>query len=280
MIIKDLLERNVLKENEVPDFVHKNLGYMTMLGSVTYGASSDMSDKDVYGFCFPPVEYLFPNRQGCIEGFVEDKKVFNQWQLLHLKDDANEVEYDFNIYNIVKFIHLCSENNPNMLETLFTDQEFVMFESGAASMLRENKHILLHQGAYAKFAGFAMSQIHKIDSKEATENPKRQALIAQYGWDTKFGYHAVRIMDEGFQIAETGTLDLRKNSQKLLDIRQGKWTKQEVVDYVKEKDSLIKDVFAKSGLPKYPDRAKVKSLLLDVLEYQYGDLRQYGYVYP
>ncbi len=42
----------------------RNMHYITMMGSVAYGVSSDTSDVDVYSFCIPPLEELFSASTG------------------------------------------------------------------------------------------------------------------------------------------------------------------------------------------------------------------------
>ena len=44
-----------------PRFVPTNTHSETMMGSVAYGVSGDTSDVDVYGFCIPPKDELFPH---------------------------------------------------------------------------------------------------------------------------------------------------------------------------------------------------------------------------
>lgn len=67
------------------------------MGSVAYGVSNDLSDMDIYGFCVPPVNYVFPHTKGYIHGF-DQIKGFDQYQQHHVQHkDRN---YDFSIYSI------------------------------------------------------------------------------------------------------------------------------------------------------------------------------------
>jgi len=43
-----------------PKWLPANVHYLTIMGSVAYGVSADASDMDVYGFCIPPKEVVFP----------------------------------------------------------------------------------------------------------------------------------------------------------------------------------------------------------------------------
>lgn len=67
-------EKKVTPPRWLPD----NLIYLTMMGSVAYGVSSDTSDMDVYGLCIPPKEDIFPHLQGIIPGFGRQQQRFEQ----------------------------------------------------------------------------------------------------------------------------------------------------------------------------------------------------------
>src|SRR5262249_23542940 len=103
-----------------PSFVPANIHYETIMGSEAYGVSSGDSDKDVYGFCIPPKSYLFPHLAGEIEGFGRQKKRFEQYQQHHIEDKESGKVYDLSIYSIAKYFQLCMENNPNMIDSLYT----------------------------------------------------------------------------------------------------------------------------------------------------------------
>lgn len=52
-----------------PAFVVSNTMYETIMGSVCYGVSDDLSDFDTLGFCIPPRDMIFPHLAGEIDGF-------------------------------------------------------------------------------------------------------------------------------------------------------------------------------------------------------------------
>ena len=67
-----------------PSFLPLNIQQEVMMGSVAYGVSGDTSDVDVYGFCIPEKEVLFPHLAGEIQGFGRQKKKFEQYQQHHI----------------------------------------------------------------------------------------------------------------------------------------------------------------------------------------------------
>lgn len=259
-----------------PDFVVSNTMYETVMGSVAYGVSDDLSDYDTVGFCIPPKDMIFPHLRGEIEGFGRQKKRFNGYQQHHVKDpdalNGRGREYDLNIYSIVQFFHLCMENNPNMVDTLFTAQECVLHCSKIGNMVRDARRTFLHKGAWHKYKGYAYSQLHLMDSKNPEPGSKRDQIRERYGYDVKFAYHVVRLMDEAEQILTTGDIDLRRNREQLKAIRRGEVPKEDIVRMFTEKERHLEAAYQSSPLPHGPDEAAIKTLLLACLEEHYGSL--------
>lgn len=157
-----------------PKWLPDNIHYEVIMGSVAYGVSSDTSDMDVYGFCIPPKEDVFPHLRGEIQGFGRQKQRFEQYQEHHLMDKEDRQEYDFTIYSIVKYFHLCMENNPNMVDSLFVPNRCVLFASPVAQMVRDNRKLFLHKGSYHKFRGYAYSMLHKMGNRNETMKTKEK----------------------------------------------------------------------------------------------------------
>src|SRR4051812_35740825 len=166
------------------------------MGSVAYGVSSDTSDMDLYGFCIPPLGLTFPHTEGDIPGFGTQIKRFEQWQEHHIKAPDSDQTYDFAVYSIVKYFQLCLENNPNMIDSLFTAPRCIIHSTQIGQMTRERRREFLHKGAWHKFKGYAYAQMGKIGAKTNHANEKRSASIAEHGYDLKFAYHVVRLLGE------------------------------------------------------------------------------------
>jgi len=172
MAVRELLEKKLISP---PKFLADNMCYETIMGSFAYGVSSDTSDCDIYGFCIPPKNVIFPHLDGEIEGFGTQKKRFHQWQEHHIMDESaaggKGKEYDLAIYNIVKYFQLVMGNNPNMIDSLFTEQNCVLQITAVGTMVREERHLFLCKKAWHTFKGYAYSQINKAKTKN-DENVK------------------------------------------------------------------------------------------------------------
>ncbi len=254
-----------------PKWLPDNIQYETIMGSTAYGVSDDNSDVDVYGFAIPPKEDIFPHLRGEIQGFGRQRQRFNQYQQHHVMDKETRKEYDLTIYSIVRYLDLCMECNPNMIDSLFTPRRCVLFSTQLSEMVRDKRHMFLHKGAWHKFKGYAYSQIHKI-GKANRSNPKRAASVEKYGYDVKFAYHTVRLMAEVEQIMIEHDLDLERNREQLKAIRRGEWSLDYLKEWFEKKEHVLEEVYAKSDLRHSPDEEAIKTLLLNCLEQHYGSL--------
>ncbi|MDM8515144.1 nucleotidyltransferase domain-containing protein [Desulfobacterales bacterium HSG16] len=257
-----------------PGFLPTSIHYEVIMGSVAYGTSDDTSDMDVYGFCIPPRDYVFPHLRGEIFGFSKPGARFDQFQKHHILDESamggKGRVYDVTIFSIVKFFKLCMDNNPNMIDSLFVPRRCILHSTKVGELVRENRYLFLHKGAWHKFKGYAFSQIHKM----RTKNPvgKRKKIIEKFGYDIKFACHVVRLLNEVEQILTEHDLDLERNREQLKAIRRGEWTQRQVEEYFAEKEMELENLYTKSSLPYKPDEKRIQDLLLECLEYHYGNI--------
>ncbi len=257
-----------------PRWLPGNVQYETIMGSVAYGVSSDTSDVDVYGWVMPPKDDVFPHLRGEIPGFGTRKKRFEVFQEHHIRDgDAlggSGRMYDVTLFGIVRFFDLAMQNNPNVLDSLFTPINCVLHSTRVGNLVRENRRLFLHKGAWAKFKGYAYSQLHKI----ATKKPegRRAELVETHGYDVKFAYHVVRLIGELEQILTEGDVDLQRDNERLKAIRRGDWSEERLRSWFAEKESHLEAACAASRLPATPDEARIKDLLMRCLEEHYGSL--------
>jgi predicted nucleotidyltransferase len=254
---------------------------LCQMGSVAYGVSGDSSDIDLYGFCVPPKDNVFPHLAGEIKGFGKQVDQFENWQQHHIIDPSSQKEYDFAIFSIQRYFSLCMENNPNMIDSLFVPRRCILHSTGVGDNMRENRKMFLHKGAFKKFKGYAYAQMTKMrnGTMEAMNGEivtnrtgKRAADIEKNGYDTKFAYHIVRLTSECEQILSEHDLDLEANSEQLKSIRRGEWTLQQIEEWFYEKEKSLEVLYANSTLPAGPDEVRIKQLFIECLEQHFGNL--------
>jgi uncharacterized protein len=254
----------------------RNIPYEVQMGSRAYGCNIDESDEDVYGFFIPPKDEIFPHLAGHIPGFgsaidYHDPKRHKPFQCHHVEDPEARKEYDFHIYNIVRYFQLCYENNPNMIDSMFVPTDCVIHITQLGQHLRENRKMFLSKRCWPTFKGFCYGQLDRMG-----RNPqgKRKKIVAEFGFDVKFAYHIVRNLNEVEQIMLEGDLDVRRNREQHKAIRRGEWTEEQIIEYFVSKERVLEDVYSRCKLPENPPEGKIRKLLLECLEMHYGRITQ------
>lgn len=317
--VKDLMLRGLIKP---PTFLKDNIHYECMMGSIAYGCSNDNSDIDLYGFCMPPKDIIFPHNAGYIHGFGRKPPNFEQYQQHHINDVDKEKEYDISIYSIIKYFQLVMENNPNMIDSLFVPRRCIIHSTQLGDHVRENRKMFLTKRSWVKFKNYAFSQLQKCKNKnllkyvqlcdrleidyyiemdefletkdfkysdvdvlefkrlyskvhQSGKLSKRIETIAKYGYDVKFAYHIVRLLNEVEQIMTEGDLDLERNREQLKSIRRGDWTLEQIDVYFQKKELELENVYSNCSLPHSPPEDKIKKLLLECIEMHYGNLDKF-----
>lgn len=270
MILQELQDRKLIHP---PKWLITNTIYLTIMGSQAYGVTTESSDHDLYGVVIPPKDDVFPHLRGEILDFGRQKQRFSQYQEHHIIDpDAaggKGREYDITVSSIVKYCHLLMENNPNVIDSIFTPNNCVVHITSIGQILRDNRHKFLHKGAFFKFKGYAYSQQTKMTGKPVG---KRIELYEKWGYDVKYAMHLVRLLSECEQILIEEDLDLQRNREQLKSIRRGEWTVDQIREYFTQKETQLEQAYHESKLPNKPDEEVIKNILCQCLETHYGSL--------
>ena len=253
-----------------PKWLPGSIQYECIMGSQAYGTDTEDSDTDIYGWCIPPKNYIFPHLAGEIQGFDIPKYRFDHFTAHHV--EHKEKEYDLQIYSIIKYFALLRDNNPNIIDSIYVPQNCVLKLSPIAAMVRDKRDIFISKKAFHKLKGYSFSQLHKMKSKNP--NGKRKEIRDKYGFDVKFGAHVVRLLSQCQQMLEEGTIDLQEVGRRehMKAIRRGEVSEQDIIDWFNSKERELEKIYAASKLQYSPDEAAIKQLLLDCLEHHYGSI--------
>ncbi len=103
-------------------------------------------------------------------------------------------------------------------------------------------------------------------------NPERAAMEAKWRFDLKHSVHLVRLLLAGKEVLTTGKLTVKKPEvqQVMSDIRAGKWSYEKIIDFLKETDKELQDIYDNK---KYvvPHKLKIKELsklCMDIVKQQ------------
>ena len=164
------MTENTSKVRQANELMTENLIVKHRAGSHAYGTNIATSDEDYRGiFCADPVNVrtpFFPIRE------VEDTS-----------------EEDTKLYEVATYLKLCTDCNPNIIETLWVDESDVTFTSPAYELLREHRSKLLSSKAAFTFSGYAVSQLKRIkghnkwiNNPQSEEAPKPYQFLSLVQW--------------------------------------------------------------------------------------------------
>jgi predicted nucleotidyltransferase len=119
--------------------------YETVVGSTAYGlAIEGKSDVDKKGIAIPNIRHIFG---------------------LH-PFEQHEINVDYVIYSLQKFVKLAADANPTICEMLFVEESDILYLHPLGLKLRDNRDLFLSTKAKHSFGGYAFSQILRIKNHQ------------------------------------------------------------------------------------------------------------------
>ena len=121
----------------------KNILFLCLGGSHSYGTNIETSDVDIRGVAL--------NSEKDLLGITH----FEQRE-----DKATDTV----IYSLNKFIELVSNCNPNVIEMLFCRPDHYIYMTPLGELILKNRHLFLTNRAYYTFSGYARAQLNRLEN--------------------------------------------------------------------------------------------------------------------
>jgi uncharacterized protein len=206
--------------------------YRCIVGSRAYGLDEDSSDIDRRGIYLPPADL--------------------QWSLLGVPEQLERQETQECYWELEKFLKLALRANPNVLECLYTP--LVEEASPLANELLAMRDCFLTKQVYQTYNGYVMSQFKKLGQDLRNKGAIR--------W--KHAMHLVRLLLSGIAILTDGVVPVRveQHRDRLLAIRRGELSWQEVNAWRKELHRSFDAAWVKTKLSEHPDYDRVNAFLV------------------
>lgn len=260
--IKQLIDKGLCTPEH--EFIPDNLCLLTIGGSRAYNTANANSDVDLWGICIPPDEVVFPYEHGYVYGFGKKPIEYGNWQKHHVFDEGQE--YDINIYNIVRLLDLARQGNPNIIDMISIPDEMVLFETPAGKYLRQVKECFYSKNMYPKFRGFIKN--HKLGMLQPKNVGRRTGLVDKYGYDIKDAGHCIRCMLGLLDLLTIGEYNIRKHCDLIRDIRNGKFTYQEVIKLIEYGEVKLEQAILTTTLKEEVTEEEAKTILLECIKLQ------------
>lgn len=217
-------------------------------GSKLYGTNVATSDDDFQAVFLEPVESIY------MRGKMETVQLRDKPE--GVRSEAGDV--DCTSYSLRHFAKLAADGNPSVLTLLSAPDSAVVDEVWAGRELRGPRlqEAFASRLAGPKFYGYMRSQKERLLGIKKGHVPKRPELVEEFGFDTKYANHVVRLGLQGVEFMTTGRMTLPMPPEQvalLLDIREGKFTQDEVVLLMENVERMLNNAIENSPLPGAPD---------------------------
>lgn len=173
-------------------------------------------------------------------------------------------DLDLTVYGLRKYLGLAIKGNPSVLLPLFAPEEFILERTIHGDELRELGPAFLSWQTVERFLGYMHAQHERMLGRgKQNRVPNRPELIEAYGWDVKYGAHALRLAYQGLEVASYGTLTLPMEEyyrERVLEVRRGERSRESVSNEIASYESAIRALLRNRGsqLPETADTKRIE----------------------
>ena len=226
----------------------------SVVGSGVHGiAIPGTDDHDEMGVYIEPPDYVLG---------VADHREDYIWRTQPEGVRSGPGDTDLVLYSLRKYLRLAIKGNPTALLPLFAPAESVVLVTPLGEELRSLRSSFLSRAAAERFLGYMHSQHERMLGQSKRNVPNRPELIAQYGWDVKYGSHALRLAYQGHELAGSGHLTLPMpddQRERVLSVKRGEVPREEVSAQITDLESQVRALLDedRSPLPEFADANRI-----------------------
>lgn len=167
---------------------------------------------------------------------------------------------DLVMYSLRKYLRLAVKGNPTVLLPLYAPEDSLVKVTDLGRSLRSLREAFLSRQSVERFLGYMHSQ-HQRMLGRASGMPNRPELVARYGWDVKYGSHALRLAYQGYEIASAATLTLPlvpEQRERVLAVKRGEIPREEVSAEIAGLERAVRGLLDEGcRLPEHADLPRI-----------------------
>lgn len=111
--------------------------------------------------------------------------------------------------------------------------------------------------------GVFVKKVSKKIRERLSKATSRAQLFTKYGYDVKFASNLIQLLREGIELMNTGWIQMPlAYAQDVLDVKQGKYTAEEIARWADELVEEARDAYEHTLLPKEPDAHEIENFLM------------------
>lgn len=236
-----------------------------LVGSSVHGlVLAGKDDRDEMGVCVEARRYVL--------GFGR----FEQWVYRSAEEREGRPgarsqagDLDLTIYSLRKWARLALRGNPTVMLLLYLPDSAIVLRDRVGKQLQELAPAFASRHAGKRFLGYLEAQRQRLVGERGQRDVNRGEVVEQFGYDTKYAMHMLRLGHQGVEYLETGrlTLPMREPIRShLMDVRTGRSNLAEVLEECTQLELRIGELLQTSPLPLEPDLQTVESFVMDTYE--------------
>ncbi|MEQ7006861.1 nucleotidyltransferase domain-containing protein [Actinopolymorpha sp. B17G11] len=232
----------------------------SVVGSGVHGiAIEGTDDHDEMGVYIEPPEWVLG---------VERHREDYIWRTQPEGVRSGHGDTDLVLYSLRKYLRLAIKGNPTVMLPLFAPEESLVVVTPLGEELRSLRTAFMSRLAVERFLGYMRSQHERMLGQSKRNVPNRPELIEKYGWDVKYGSHALRLAYQGFEIASTGSLSLPlpdRERARVLAVKRGEVDRDEVSAEISRMEDAVRTLLDqdRSPLPHTADLDRISAWAID-----------------
>jgi hypothetical protein len=226
-----------------------------IVGSTVHGLSNPgTDDRDEMGVCVEPPEYIAGLRP------------FEHWVFRTQPEGmpSGPGDLDLTVYGLRKFCRLALKGSPTVLLLLFISGENLLERDELGEELQALASAFVCRRTGRAFVGYVDAQRRGLlGERQATRS---RELSSEYGYDTKYAMHPLRIAHQGRQLLTTGRIELpveEPERSRLMQVRRGEVPLADVLARLHEQSAALERDILDSHVPDDPNRDRVDRFLVD-----------------
>jgi uncharacterized protein len=236
-----------------------------LVGSTVHGlVLGGTDDRDEMGVCVEPRQYVVGFRK------------FEQWVYRsaaeregHAGARSRAGDLDLTIYSLRKWTRLALQGNPTVLLLLYLPDDALVIRTSVGEQLQKLAPAFASRHAGKRFLGYLEAQRQRLVGERGQRDVNRVELIEQFGYDTKYAMHMLRLGHQGVEFLESGrlTLPMREPVRShLMGIRRGRGNLADVLEECTQLELRLTSLMDSSPLPLEPDVKTVENFVMDTYE--------------